>query len=227
MEKTINSVVAAIEREARAQGFTLTSLAKKAGLADTTLTKKKFDRGNPSMTTLAKVAAVLGCKPTDFMVDDEPPAQKLLGEVRAARVSRRAPPSRKNLPVRGTASGALANGFEISPHIIEYVDRPPGLEGVDDAYAIYVVGESMCPEHKPGELRFVHPHRRYRADDTIILQTRAYPTAGIEAYIKNFVRETPDEVTVRQLNPAAVIKYKKSTIFAIHRVLTVNELFGV
>ena len=237
MEKKVNPIIAKIEAKALEKGYTsLTAFSKDAGLADTTLTKKRFSPGGPNQRTLEKVAAKLECKPSDFL---EPPPQLafmcrpplaalISGEVRTSRVKlMRAPDSAKTLPVQGTAASSTGNGFEISDKVIEYVRRPPGLEGVEEAYAIYVVGDSMAPEHKPGDLRFVHPHRQCRPGDTVIIQTRLYETTPIQAYIKTLVREKPEEIVARQLNPATTMQYKRPQIVAMHKVLTMNDLFGV
>lgn len=208
---------------------TLTKLASVCGLSSTTLTKHANATTSPSVRTLRQVAKHLGCRVEDFLVDEpgpQPQAAASSGKpVIRRRSSQRA--DRKELPVRGTAFGSALNGFEISPNVIEYVDRPPGLEGVDDAYAIYVVGDSMIPRHNPGELRFIHPYRMYKAGDSIIIQIKNHQSAPIEAYIKAFKRVSNDDVVAEQYNPQATLQYRKNTIYAIHKVMTENELFGV
>jgi phage repressor protein C with HTH and peptisase S24 domain len=231
MEKITNPVVAAIAREAEKQGLTLTSLAAKAGLSGTTLTKKANASGAPNMTTLRKVAQTLGKLPTDFLCPDEKPPTpgELRGEVRSAPLRRpMAVAMPKDLPVMGTAAGAtLANGFEITSQIVEYVRRPPALEGVPDAYAIYVVAESMSPLHRPGDLCIVHRYRPYKRGDSVIVQIKVSAGAKVESYIKTFKRQTADELVVEQINPKAEIAYKKSTVISVHKVMTLAELFGV
>lgn len=231
METIANPLIAAIAARLP-PGQSLTSLAKAAGLADTTLTKKRADRhGGLSTRTVEKVAAILDCTAADL--HREAAALQGGSNTRSARpAARRSAVKgsityRLDVPVRGTAAGSALNGFEITDQVTEYVARPPALEGVEDAYAIFVVSESMRPKHSPGDLCFVHPHRMARKGDSVIIQTRAYDGAPIEAYIKTFVKEAGDEIIAEQLNPVATLRYKRKNVFQLHKVLTLNELFGV
>lgn len=149
------------------------------------------------------------------------------GEVRRADVEL---PSRsemqRDVPVYGTAAGSIVGAFQFE-EIVDYVRRPPALLGVNVAYALYVMGESMVPEHNPGDLRFIHPGRPPRVGDTVIVQTKNHETDGVTAYIKTLVRMNDKRLTLRQRNPEATIEIDRRTVVAVHRVLTLNELFGV
>jgi phage repressor protein C with HTH and peptisase S24 domain len=83
----------------------------------------------------------------------------------------------------------------------------------------------MSPLHNPGDLRFVHPHKPPRAGDSVVLQL-VEADASAQAYIKIFERRSGDWVVCRQTNPAAEIKFKAAQIRAVHRVMTMNELFN-
>jgi phage repressor protein C with HTH and peptisase S24 domain len=134
---------------------------------------------------------------------------------------------RKDFPVKGIVAGALANnGFEITDQIFEYVTRPPALDGSPDAYGLRVVGVSMEPLHRPGDLCIVHPYRPYRRRDSVIVQVRAHEGAPPTGYIKIFKRETDDMLYCEQYNPPAEIAFKKTTVLSVHKVLTVAEMFG-
>lgn len=159
----------------------------------------------------------------------DPPAVILPpgGEVRVAEVEM---PARSSLPqdvpVFGTAAGSLEGAFQIDG-VVEYVRRPPGMIGVRDLYAIYVVNSSMEPEHHPGDLRFVHPGRPVRIGDTVVVQTKVGEHGAVQAYIKRLVKTTPDLITLTQHNPPATLELKRAYVLHMHRVLTMNELFGV
>lgn len=160
---------------------------------------------------------------------DAPPAAVLPhgGDVRVADVelpSRSAMP--QDVPVFGTAAGSLEGAFQIDG-VVEYVRRPPGMIGVRDLYAIYVVNSSMEPEHHPGDLRFVHPGRPVRIGDTVVVQTKVGEHGAVQAYIKRLVKMTADTVTLVQHNPPATLELKRAYVLHMHRVLTMNELFGV
>ena len=149
------------------------------------------------------------------------------GEVRPADVelpSRSAMP--QDVPVLGTAAGSEEGAFQIDG-VVEYVRRPPGMMGVRDLYAIYVVNSSMEPEHHPGDLRFVHPGRPVRIGDTVVVQTKVGEHGTVQAYIKRLARLTPDSVVLVQHNPPTTIEIKRPYVLHMHRVLSMNELFGV
>lgn len=150
------------------------------------------------------------------------------GEVSAAPVE---PPDTlrlpRDVPVLGTALGGAAGSFEFNGEIVDYVRRPPALVAVRGLYAIYVVGSSMEPEHRQGDLRFVHPGKPAGIGDSVVIQVRAHEHAPIEAYIKHLARRTAVAIHAEQLNPKAAIDFRLSHVVAVHKVLTLNELFGL
>jgi len=142
----------------------------------------------------------------------------------------------RDIPVRGSAGGAVVvptrggvafEGFGLDlDKAVDFVRRPPALNGVNDAYAIYVTGESMAPMHAAGELRFVHPHKPARGGDTVLLIVKTARNRAAEAFIKRYIGRKEGFIIVEQLLPAAVMEFKESTVVGVHRVLTLNELFG-
>lgn len=134
-----------------------------------------------------------------------------------------------DVPVLGTAAGShLRGAFQLDEaNIVDWVRRPPALTGAKTAYAIYVEGSSMAPEHNAGDLRFVHPGRPPRIGDTVIVQLRNGPNEPIEASIGHYRRKTPTQLVIGKLNPEAEVQLKLDIVIDIHKVLTMNELFGV
>lgn len=134
----------------------------------------------------------------------------------------------KDVPVMGTAAGSLGEGaFQMTPGPIDYVRRPPALENAVGIYALFVENDSMAPEHRPGDLRFAHPHRTPLIGDSVIIQIRLHPGSEIRSYIKHLVRRTPKHVVCAQLNPVATIHFAAETVVAVHKILSMNDLFGV
>lgn len=160
-------------------------------------------------------------------VETKTGAKAIAGEIRPAKVGLGETHLRRDLPVVGTACGAIANGFIIGNDVIDYVLRPPALSGIDQAYAIYVEGESMLPLHKPGDLCFVHPGRPCLRGDSVIIQLKHGEGKPIEGYIKTFIRANDEWIFAQQYNPAGEVKYKKAFVYRMHHVLTMKELFGV
>lgn len=192
---------------------------------------RKGDAANPTMETLADMARALGWT-VEELLGEEPPASRSESPGTAVAIPDMPyPVSPKNVPVMGTAMGSLVaekfEGFEVhkdSP--VAYVHRPPSLMAVPDAYAIYVVGDSMYPMHSPGDLRFVHPHKPPKPGSTVIVQTQHWEGDPGQAYIKVFRRRTPTSIILEQFNPAATIEIPIKYVVSVHYVPDLAELFS-
>ncbi|MFT4129939.1 helix-turn-helix domain-containing protein [Labrys sp. (in: a-proteobacteria)] len=217
-------------------GLDPTPTSKAAGLSDSAIRnilegKSKSPRGQ----TVRAIARALDTT-SEWLEEErgpkEAPRAEAQDEIALAPIDR---PERysmpQDIPVYGTAAGAYVDefqGFSLEGDVIEYVRRPPALMGVKDVYAIYVVEDSMFPEHKSGELRFVHARKPARPGDSVIIQTRGSEHGELKSFIKNFVRRKPDgTIVASQLNPAMEMSFAPATILHVHRVLTMNELFGI
>ncbi len=209
-------------------GMSPEEASRKAGL-DKTYLRKLFERpaSQPGAETLRKLADALDTTTAALLGEAKP--QPIVTDVRGAAVA--VPPLTampNDLPVRGTAAGShLRGAFELEPGIVDWVRRPPALAGAANAYALYIEGTSMVPEHNPGDLRIVHPDRPPRIGDSVIVQVRISRDAAIEATIGHLLRRTERAVIIGKLNPKAEVELKRETVVAIHKVLTLNELFGV
>lgn len=133
------------------------------------------------------------------------------------------------VPVLGTALGAVVGDGFVGTMIdapVEYVPAPPAMTTASGLYAIFVAGESMTPAHNPGDLRFVSKHRPCRPGDTVVVHTRNHDGDPGQHYIKRLVDRDSDSLTLAQLNPAATLHIDSRFVVSMHRVLTVNEMFG-
>ncbi|WAC26398.1 S24 family peptidase [Ancylobacter sp. SL191] len=136
----------------------------------------------------------------------------------------------RNVPVMGTAAGSIirkVEGFSLEPEVVDYVRRPPALADRKDIYALYVSGLSMEPMHTHGDLRFIDPRQRPQIGDSVIVVTRTHDDDPGQAYIKILAKRTPSAVVLKQLNPEAMIEIPEKFILQMHRVMTMNDLFGV
>ncbi len=85
----------------------------------------------------------------------------------------------------------------------------------------------MEPQFSPGDLVFIHPHKPPRIGDAVIVQQKNNENGDIAATIGIFRKRNTDSIIIDKHNPTANVKIKRTTIIAIHKVLTVNELLGV
>lgn len=110
---------------------------------------------------------------------------------------------------------------------VVYVRRPPALVSVKDAYAIYVVGTSMEPRLQEGSLQVVHPNRRPRPGDDVVLQVQKGQDTDLQVYVKQLERITDTKVHCRHYcNIEDELTFDRSTVVAMHKILTNEDLFG-
>lgn len=234
----------------RAQELSMATLGTKVGTDASTI--NKLEKGHMQLTErwLVPLASALGVSVDDILVSSGgrdpgydalvkmpdgtklPVAVATQGsriEFRPAEVE---PPALSsmpsNVPVMGTAAGShLRGAFALNTSVVDYVRRPPALMGAGNAYALYIEGTSMEPRYQPGELVFVHPGRPAKMGDAVIVQVQLGPDHPIEASIGTLKRRTEKLVTIGKLNPIADVDLKKETVIAVHKVLSLNDLFGV
>jgi phage repressor protein C with HTH and peptisase S24 domain len=225
-------------------GMAPEGVAKKAGL-DRSYFQKFFDRdqASPRADTIAKIARALGVSQTWLLTGegDKQPAPSaddspvILSAPQAeAKIAAQAPslPARERMPndvpVMGTAAGNHMHGaFQIEGGIIDYVRRPPALSGTREIYALYVEGTSMEPQFFPGDLIYVHPRKPARAGDAVVVQSRHRGDLPPQATIGIYLRKTEKYVIIRKHNPNAEVQILRNEETLCHKILTVNELFGV
>ncbi len=184
---------------------------------------------NPRIDTIIKIAAVLDVSPQFLMGDDEASPKATPG---SRQKSAPELPARQDMPldvpVMGTAAGShLKGAFELGSGVVDYVRRPPTLAGSRDVYALYVEGSSMEPQYFQGDLIYVHPHKPPRTGDIVVVQCKNADHEPTEATLGIFRKKNGHAVTIGKRNPIADIDINVETVKSIHKVLSVNELFGV
>jgi SOS-response transcriptional repressor LexA len=91
------------------------------------------------------------------------------------------------LPIAGYAKGGLDLLTFNDDEPSAYIDRPGELEGVDEAFAVEVVGESHAPRCKPGEVLAVNPRLTpSKGSDVVVRMTDG------SAIIGEYVRRSSD-----------------------------------
>lgn len=125
----------------------------------------------------------------------------------------------RDVPIMGRSKGGDGGEFEFNGQIMGWVQRPPHLIGVLDAYATYVDGESMYPRYKPGETVWTNPAKPFTRGDDIIVQLHPEEEGGTpRGYIKEFVKWEPKYLVVSQFNPPMEIKYDRDMVISTHKI---------
>jgi phage repressor protein C with HTH and peptisase S24 domain len=122
-----------------------------------------------------------------------------------------------DLPVYASAEGG---GGAIIVHFdpISFADRPGPLVGVKNAYAIYIVGESMVPAYEPGDTAWINPNLPPVPNRDAIFY-HSDENGDNQAMIKRLVRSTPKAWVVWQHNPPGEITLEKTLWPKCHIVI--------
>jgi hypothetical protein len=103
------------------------------------------------------------------------------------------------VPIYSAAQGGKGH-IIIDFDPIEEARPPDELSRVRDAYGILIVGESMVPAYKPGDVAWVNPHKPVERDTDVVLY-HVPPHGEAEAIIKTLVSFSPREWKLRQYQP--------------------------
>ncbi|WP_262696277.1 S24 family peptidase [Kordiimonas aquimaris] len=118
--------------------------------------------------------------------------------------------TRKSLPVRGRAQGGSEGNVIVEENPIDWTFRPADLQGVNDAFAVYVSGASMTPKYKNGDLIYVHPSRAVAKGRFVLVETKEH-----KGFIKQFVAWRNDTLILQQFNPSKEIRLPKSEVLRV------------
>ncbi len=128
----------------------------------------------------------------------------------------------RDLPVMGTVVAGSDGMFQMNGQVHDYIERPPSLQGVADAYAVYVAETSMVPRYFPGETLHVHPGRAVtRGEDTFVV-VQLKPEAEGEApraLVKRFRNRTADTLVLDQFNPACELTFPLEQVGSVHLII--------
>lgn len=175
-------------REYRHQkGWSLQQLADACGTSRAQI--DKLERGERRLTVdwMLRLSSPLGCDPADLL----PPMKTDSGALIPAMsvVSRL-------IPVRSAARGGDDQQMFLQDGPIDHRPCPSFVEHVKDAYAIYVVGESMTPMYRAGQLLYINPHRPLTAGRGVVITKM-----NQAVIIKELVKQTGFGLVVREYQP--------------------------
>jgi phage repressor protein C with HTH and peptisase S24 domain len=95
---------------------------------------------------------------------------------------------------------------------------------VRDAYAVYVVGDSMEPRYFAGETVFVNPRLPIGKGAFVVAQISGGDEAEPHhAFIKRFVSQDSRRLRLEQYNPKKVIEFPTSKVVSVHRIIMSGE----
>lgn len=116
----------------------------------------------------------------------------------------------RSLPVLGRAQGGRDGNLVIEEAPIDWTFRPVDLQGVNDAFAVFVSGDSMSPKYKNGDLVYVHPSKPLLKGRFVLVETIEH-----KGFIKQFVALKEHELILRQFNPDEEITINREQILRV------------
>jgi phage repressor protein C with HTH and peptisase S24 domain/DNA-binding XRE family transcriptional regulator len=183
-----------------ARSWSLQQLADASGTSKSQI--DKLEKGERRLTVdwMVRLAKPLACDPRDLMDATLPLSGKKSSPANMEKVQFGAMPISQNnaplIPVRGAARGGKKQEMFLSDQPIDYVPRPYYLAHCADPYALYVVGNSMSPMFRPGQLLFVNPYKLPVAGGGVVIIDHKGAVL-----IKEFVKQKSNGITVREYQP--------------------------
>ena len=175
-------------------------IAKRLKITESAVSQWFAKDTGPKSVRLSELASFLGTT-VDYLITEHESASLAPSSPSAAL----APPmalsaGRPDLAVYASAAGGPEGAWVLSGDAIAWIHRDQRLVGVRDAFACYVVGESMFPAYEQGNLLLVNPAVPPNAGDDCLLIQEASDGSRY-ALIKRLVRFNSTSWTVKQWNP--------------------------
>lgn len=193
------------------RGWSMQQLAEAA--ATTRSQIDKLERGERRLTVdwMQRIAGPLGCAPADLLPDNDGGGPATLGL--------HSPPAVRLIPVRSAARGGADQEMFLEDGPIDYRPCPAFVQHVNEAYAIYVVGESMVPMYRPGQLLYVNPHKPLMPGRGVVIAKQSKAVL-----IKEMVKQTAFGLVVREYQPKLrEFTIPQADIATAHAVVAAEE----
>jgi phage repressor protein C with HTH and peptisase S24 domain len=208
-----------ILREAKKPGRSLKRLSLDIGRNETYL-QQFIRKGSPERldeVDRRKLAGILAVDEIELGA----PAGELQAAARPAQNARVAGNVQLGavIPAYGHAVGGSDGEFILNGNKIADLLAPPSLAGVRDAYAVYVVGDSMEERYQAGEAVFVNPRLPVRRGDYVVAQIASHEGEAPYAFVKRFVGQDAKHLKLEQLNPPKRLEFPRSRVVSVHRIV--------
>jgi SOS-response transcriptional repressor LexA len=127
------------------------------------------------------------------------------------------------IPVYGHAVGGKDGEFMLNGNQVTEVLAPSRLASVPEAYAVYVVGDSMEPRYFAGETVFINPRLPITRGAFVVAQIAAGEDNAPHAYVKRFVSQDAKRLRLEQFNPHKYLDFPAAKVVSIHRIILSGE----
>jgi phage repressor protein C with HTH and peptisase S24 domain len=210
----------ALERAGSSQA----DLARHLGLAPSAISRLVSGERQLKALEVAHVANFLGVSPEDVLrhagTGTPPPNTQPPRRGRPPHSGFSAPSSERGgpMPIRSAGRGGGEQEMFLEDGPIGYTPRPANLAGVRNAYAIYMIGDSMEPRYLQGWLLHVNPFKPPTRGRDVVVYKRDQAVL-----IKQFVGWQGDTLVLRQLNPDQTLRIPRDEVVECHLVVGVDQ----
>jgi transcriptional regulator with XRE-family HTH domain len=206
-------------------GVTQADLARHLGLAPSAVSRMMRGERQMKLLEAVQIALFLDVSQDEVLRHaGEPPAIPPAPSEpgRRGRPPRAASPylapRQDALPIKSAARGGDDQEMFLEDGPIGYTPRPSNLTGVRDAYAIYMIGDSMEPRYIQGWLLHVNPFKPpTRGRDVVVYKKNQ------AVVIKQFIGWNDDALMLRQLNPDETLRIPRDEVAECHLVVGVDQ----
>jgi phage repressor protein C with HTH and peptisase S24 domain len=102
----------------------------------------------------------------------------------------------------------------------ETTARPPVLDGVKGAFAVWCQGSSMEPKYEPGQRLYVHPNKPLRKNCFVVVRKK-----NGKGLIKQFLGFEGDRLMLRQLSPKpSTLSLPRAEVDGVWRIVHADEV---
>lgn len=123
-----------------------------------------------------------------------------------------------DLPIYASAQGGKT-GMVLRYEPIDWVKRPEPLMNVRAGFGMYVVGDSMEPAYRQGDMILIHPNRPPNAGDDVLVIKRNGDDSDHEALIKRLIAESSQTVRLAQFNPPEEFSIARDDVQAVFLIV--------
>ncbi|MGH0004103.1 helix-turn-helix domain-containing protein [Pseudovibrio ascidiaceicola] len=113
-------------------------------------------------------------------------------------------------------------GVVLSDNPISKIPAPGSLEGIPEAYAVYVQDNTMEPRYFEGEVVFMNPTKPPKVGDFVLLQVEQ---DGMQvAFIRRYVGNEPEHKVFAQYLPEPKeVRFRQSQIVYVHKIMAAGD----
>ncbi|HVJ54923.1 MAG TPA: LexA family transcriptional regulator [Aliidongia sp.] len=199
-----------------ARGWSLAKLGEMIGTSGQNVSKLELGKARLTLDWMNKFAQAFGIEPLELMQvapRSSPPDPRQAGPDRFDIPQYSVDP-RDMIPVRSAGRGGNGQSMFLEDGPIEWTPRPNVLKTVRDAYAIYMVGDSMIPRYHPGWLIYVHPFKPPARGRAV-----AVTLANNEVLVKEWLGQDATHLMLRQYNPAEELRIPLAEVRDVHLIV--------